>query len=35
MEMMGVVFKTLELRGGSLGSYDAEECGGWMAFSVC
>lgn len=35
MEMMGVVFKTHELRGGSSGSCAAVECWwGWKALSV-
>lgn len=35
MEMMGVVFSTHELRGGSLSSCAVEECcGGWEAFSI-
>lgn len=33
MEMVGVVFRADELRGGSTGSYVAEECcWGWKAF---
>lgn len=35
MEMMGVVFRTYELRGGSSGSCVAEECWlGWKALST-